>query len=160
MNYTKKIFTTKSNDFENTVSVKNSIIFQHYIDQLNTNIIIEKSTNIPVFHNDNNIEILYDFINELKWSATDMYSKIYLIIDQVCFITLINDKYDIENKNELTENFNTNLYICYKNISHPMIVNSILNISINDNVKNLFFSFLSGAFVSAMIMRGFFMKRN
>ena len=96
--FTKKQFIIKSGEFGTNVPTKNSIIFQHYDKNIDFGILYNKSLNIPVFHNDNNIEILDNFIETVSIFRADTYSKIYLIIDDVCFVALINKTHNNDNK--------------------------------------------------------------
>lgn len=166
--FIKKQFVIKSNEFESTLSIKNSIIFQHYDKYIDFSILLNKSHNIPVFHNDNNIEILSDFVNNISTLNTDTYSKIYLIIDEVCFVTLINKTNNTDDKtlsNECdisqeshNETSNKSLYISYKNVPETAIINSILKISFDNSYRNMMLFTVSG-FVIGFITKHLLIKR-
>jgi hypothetical protein len=136
--FKKKIFTIKNNKIE---LENNSIVFHNYSGYIATNIILDESINIPVFHNDNNIEILNDFLQNIN-ILSENYKTIHMIIDKTCFITLKNNN---NNHNDQS------LYFSYENIHDPHII-------INNNNNECVLYLLVGAVISSIITFTIFKK--
>lgn len=134
--FKRKIFTIKNDAIE---LKNNSIVSQQYNNLIDTESIIQECTNNPIFHSDNNIDILNDFIEYVK-TTTEQYKTIHMIIDKTCFITLTNQDFKHINS----------LYISYENIITHIVK---VNITTHNNITNCLLAVCAVGFIACLFTK-------